>query len=155
MARTFLVPALSASAVGLAAAFLVGPSLVTAPRGEPIIVEDAAPVTLLPASLDGSDCDAAPTVAASDAASVDAEEYGRVVTLTLQPRGDGVHAALRELLLDAPVPGVDGTLILVLGPSGRILALLHAKDFADKAGGADASLSCQDLVQELDATGSI
>jgi hypothetical protein len=152
MARLLLAPALSVSAVGLVAALLVGPSLVGTPAGEPILVEDLDTATLQPASLDGSDCGAVPAASAPDSASVDGEEPGRVVTLTLQPGRDGVHAVLRELPVD--VPGIEGTLILVLDPAGRTLALLHPKDFG-QAADAGASLSCQDIDQELDAIGSI
>jgi hypothetical protein len=153
MARTLLVPVLSVCAVGLAAASLVGPSLVAVPPGAPMIVAAGDTPALLPARLDGADCATLAAPAAAEKGSPEAGTPGRLVALTLQPGPHGLTAALREL--PAHAAGVDGTLIVVLDPQGRFLALLHSPGSAKATADEDAPVSCEDLAQEIETIGSI
>ena len=136
MIRVVLGSALPILGVVAVAAALVGPSLVAAPRGEPMLVasgEDAA--RLQPASFQPAEC-----------ASL------RLLALALDTGPEGVHFALRPVSVDAPAPA--GALLIVLGPAGEIVGVSPAGAFGDAAA-AMLSAGCYGETEKAPVPGAV
>jgi hypothetical protein len=118
MIRGFVCSALPVLAVAVAAAALVGPSLIAGPGGEAMVVAtgDRA-AKLQAASFKPADCGAL-----------------RLVALTFEARGERVSMTLREVAPDDAAPR--GALLLVLDPAGEVVGVSRADAF----GGAPAAL---------------
>jgi hypothetical protein len=121
MIRTLLGSALPVLGLG-AAAMLLGPDLVTGPRGEPMIVESPAEAAFQPASFDATAC---PTPLLLDREAVLADEADPTIgvhTLTLAFRydGGGVQMLFDE---DAAETDADDALVIVFDAEGRILTV--------------------------------
>lgn len=121
MIRILLGSALPVFGLG-AAAMLLGPDLVTGPRGEPMIVESPEAATFQPASFDTTVC---PTPLLLDNEAVLADEANPAVgvhTLTLAFRYDsgGVQMLFDE---DASGTDADDALVIVFDDAGRILTV--------------------------------
>jgi hypothetical protein len=129
----FAVPVVG---VAMAAAALVGPSLVAGPRGEAIVVAASGAVAeLQPASFKPADCGAL-----------------RLVALTFESGAEGVSMALQEIAPDESAPR--GALLLVLDPAGEVVGVNPADAFGRTAG-ALLALGCHGGPQELPLPGAV
>ena len=114
MIRLVFGSALPVLGLGAAAA-LLGPDLLTGPRGEPLIVAAPDQAMLQPASFDGEAC-------ASSSIVPEGDEPGhglRIITFALPAETDDTAVAVE----DYPGPGaIPKTVVLVFDKDGRIVA---------------------------------
>lgn len=105
-----------------AAAMLLGPDLVTGPRGEPMIVDAPAEATLQQASFDTTACPTPPMLD-DEALFADQVELGvgmHVVTLAFRHTADGASMLVEQGVTH---PYADEALIIVFDDQGRILTV--------------------------------
>ncbi len=109
--------------LGLGAAMvLLGPDLLSGPRGAPIVVAAPSDATLQKASFDGTAC-ALPLAAEQDL--LVAQPDVNLVTLALRHGPDGASVAVEHGLAGA---GADAVLVLALDGDGRILSVSEPVD---------------------------
>ncbi|MGH6923081.1 MAG: hypothetical protein ACRED5_04860 [Propylenella sp.] len=104
-----------------AAAVLLGPDLVTGPRGEPLVVAAPSAPVLQEASFDGAAC-SFPLILGEDFELVDrmkAAAGAHVVTLAFRAGADGAPVAVVEM----GVKRSDAAIVLVFNDEGRIVAV--------------------------------
>jgi hypothetical protein len=129
-----LLGSAAAFAVGLAAASLVGPSLV-ALQGEPMLVAGpAGTATLEPASFQADDC-----------ADV------RILALTFRSEEDRVLVTLAETRGDKALP--DNSYVLAIDRIGRIVASGRPEDLGGT--GSAIAAACAPVAAPESAAGSI
>ena len=121
MIRILLGSAAPILGLGTAIA-LLGPDLVTGPRGEPLMVSSPASLALQPAHYDGEACARS---LALEADILRAQPDVHVVTLALRHGPDGASVAM-----EYGVAGVeaDAALILIFDEDGRILSVSEPLD---------------------------
>ena len=113
----------AAPLLGLGAAIaLLGPDLVTGPRGEPLVVSSPARLALQPVLYEGDSC------ARSRALEADilrAQPAMHVVTLALRYGPDGASIAVESGVAGAEA---DAALVLAFDGDGRILSVSEPVD---------------------------
>jgi hypothetical protein len=131
MIRILFGSALPILGLGVATA-LLGPDLVTGPRGEPLMVAGPKAASFQQASFDGAACgfplvlgeealpSADPTMPTADT---------HVVTLAFRSGADGVSIAIER---GATNPDADEALLLVFDDEGRIVALIHPPSLRER-----------------------
>jgi hypothetical protein len=123
MIRTRILFGSALPILGLAAAaMLVGPDLVTGPRGEPMIVASPAEATLQQASFDTTVCPT-PLLLDDEALLADQAEPDvgtHVVTLAFRYTADGASMLVED---GATHPDADEALVIVFDDQGRILTV--------------------------------
>ena len=103
-------------------AMLLGPDLVTGPRGEPMIVDAPAEATLQQASFDTTACPS-PLMLDDEAVFADQAPPGvgiHVVTLAFRYTADGASMLVEHGVTH---PDADAALVIVFDDQGRILTV--------------------------------
>lgn len=117
MIRLVLGSALPVLGLGAAAA-LLGPDLLTGPRGEPLILVAADQAILQPASFNGEACVSMPVFSAPS--ETDQAGSGiRVFAFTLPADTDNTAVAVEDFPRAGAIPK---TVVLVFDKDGRIVA---------------------------------
>jgi hypothetical protein len=117
MIRVAVGTALPILGLGLGVA-LIGPDLLAGPRGEPLMIADAANDMIEPASFDGDACASALLLAGPLGEDLSARPVGRILALRLGAADAPV--AMQEIPVADEAGG--STIVLVFDDAGRLLA---------------------------------
>lgn len=118
MIRTLFRPALPILGLG-AAVVLLGPDMVTGPRGEPMVVAAPQAAALQDASFDGEGC-ALPLTLERGALPHDKADAAHMVTLAVRYGVGGPAVTIEK---GTPAPDADAALVLLFDDDGRIVAV--------------------------------
>jgi hypothetical protein len=119
MIRILLGSALPVLGIGAAATFL-SPDLLTAPRGEPLVMVVPGDATLQPASYDGDDCGSTLLFADPSGETHDPMPSGARIVVFALPAGPNDVAVAVE---DFPrAPAQPRTVVLIFDEAGRLIS---------------------------------
>lgn len=130
MIRILFGSALPILGLGAAVA-LLGPDMVTGPRGEPLTVA-APPASVHQASFDGAAC-ASPLILYDEYELTDPArpaEALHVVTLAFRQDADGASLRVED---GATAPKADAALVLIFDDRGHIVAATHPPGLRERA----------------------
>jgi hypothetical protein len=139
MIRILFGSALPVLGLGAAVA-LLGPDLITGPRGEPLIVAAPGVATLQEASFDGAAC-AFPLILDGEYRPADPAELAagaHVVTLAFRRGPHGTSVVIEK---GATNPQADEAILLVFDDGGRIVAVTRPPSARERML-ADAYADC-------------
>ena len=139
MIRILLGSALPVLAVG-AAATLLSPDILTAPRGEPLVMVAPAAAGLQPASYDGDGCDSTLLFADRFDPRTSTRSGMRIMAFALPASPDEVAVAVEDF---PRAPALPRTVVLIFDESGRLISVGDAEALGVEA--AAGLADCIDL----------